>query len=142
MKSVMSHRFSNAPTIDTPRSTFDRSSGLKTTFDAGDLIPVFVDEALPGDTMNLNPSIFARLNTPINPIMDNMFLDIHFFSVPVRQVWENFRKFCGEQEDPGDSTDYTVPTVTSGGGIGEGTLYDYLGIPPGDRDWETKKMYI
>ena len=102
MQSVMNHTFSQAPTADIPRSSFNRSHGYKTTFDAGYLIPVFVDEALPGDTFTLNPTMFARLNTPIYPIMDNMFLDVHFFSVPVRQIWSNFRKFCGEQGDPAD----------------------------------------
>ena len=119
MKSVMTHQFSQAPTADIPRSSFNRSHGLKTTFDAGYLVPVFVDEALPGDTINLQPSMFARLSTPIHPLMDNMFLDVQFFSVPVRQIWDNFRKFCGEQTDPNDSTDYTVPT---------------------DRDWETRTV--
>lgn len=129
--SVMTHSFSNAPSADIPRSSFDRSHGLKTTFDAGKLVPVFLDEALPGDTLSLNPTMFARINTPIYPIMDNLFLDIHFFSVPYRQVWSNFRKFCGEQVDPGDSTDYTIPTVTvnTGTGYSTGSLYDYLGLP-------------
>ena len=109
MKSVMSHEFSQVPSADIPRSSFNRSHGHKTTFDAGNLVPVFVDEALPGDTFTLNPTLFARLNTPIYPLMDNMFLDIHFFSVPVRQIWDNFRKFSGEQVNPADSTDFTVP---------------------------------
>ena len=87
----MSHQFSQAPTADIPRSSFNRSHGYKTTFVAGYLIPVYVDEALPGDTITLNPTMFARLNTPIYPVMDNMFLDVHFFSVPIRQFdrdWE------------------------------------------------------
>ena len=109
MKSVMTHSFSKAPTADVPRSSFNRSHGYKTTFDAGYLIPVFADEAVPGDTFTMNPTMFARLNTPIYPLMDNMFLDIHWFAVPVRQIWTNFRKFMGERTDPGDSIDYTIP---------------------------------
>lgn len=128
MKSVMQHSFSQAPTADIPRSSFNRSHGLKTTFNAGDLIPVFVDEALPGDTLTLNPTLFSRINTPLYPLMDNLFLDVHFFSVPIRQLWDNFRKFCGEQTDPGDSTDFTVPTLTSSA-YGEETLFDYMGLP-------------
>ena len=108
----MNHSFSQVPTADIQRSSFDRSHGYKTTFDAGNLIPVFVDEALPGDTFTLNPTMFARLNTPITPVMDNMFLDVHFFAVPIRQLWDNFRKFMGEQANPGDTTDYLVPTMT------------------------------
>lgn len=130
MKSVMKHQFSQAPTADIPRSSFNRSFGHKTTIDAGKIYPIFVDEAMPGDTFTVNPSMFARLNTPIYPIMDNMYLDVHFFSVPIRQIWTNFRKFCGEQEDPGDSTDYTIPTLPNVGGVGEGSLHDYMGVPP------------
>lgn len=127
MKSVMEHSFSRAPTADIPRSSFDRSHGLKTTLDAGNLVPVFVDEVLPGDTVSLNPTLFARVNTLLYPIMDNMFLDVHFFFVPYRQVWDNFRKFCGEQIDPADSTDYTVPTTSSY--WGEQSVGDYFGLP-------------
>lgn len=130
MQSVMNHSFSKAPTADIPRSSFDRSHGLKTTLDAGNLVPVFVDEVLPGDTISLNPTLFARVNTLLYPIMDNMFLDVHFFFVPYRQVWDNFRKFCGEQVDPSDSTDYTVPQInTSAGSFDEHSLGDYFGLP-------------
>jgi hypothetical protein len=131
MQSVMSHSFGVAPTADIPRSSFNRSHGYKTTFDAGHLIPVYVDEALPGDTFTMNPTLFARLNTPIYPLMDNMFLDLHFFAVPIRQVWSNFRKFCGEQVDPGDSIDYEVPISSAPGttGFTNQTLQDYMGIP-------------
>jgi hypothetical protein len=143
MKSVMAHSFSQAPTADIPRSSFNRSHGLKTTFDAGYLIPIFVDEALPGDTVSLNPSVFARLNTPINPIMDNMFLDVHFFAVPMRQLWDNFRKFCGEQVDPGDSIDYSIPTMTATAttGYSNESLHDYLGLPTKVPDYEHSAMF-
>lgn len=112
------------------RSTFDRSHGLKTAFDSGLLIPIFLDEALPGDTFNLKTSVFGRLSTPLKPVMDNMFLDIHYFSVPIRLVWDNFVKFMGEQANPADTTDYLMPTITSpGGGYAENSMYDYCGIP-------------
>ena len=143
MKSVMSHQFSQAPTADIPRSSFNRSHGYKTTFDAGYLIPVYVDEALPGDTITMNPTMFARLNTPIYPIMDNMFLDVHFFSVPVRQIWDNFRKFTGEQANPSDSTDYTVPvsTATATTGYSNQSLQDYLGLPTQVPDYEHSSLF-
>ncbi|AXH73105.1 MAG: major capsid protein [Microviridae sp.] len=129
-QSVMSHKFSEVPHADIPRSTFDRSHGYKTTFDAGLLIPILVDEVLPGDTFNVNVTGFARLATPIFPIMDNMFLDTHYFAVPVRLLWSNWQKFHGEQENPGDSTDYTVPQIESGeDGFIIGSLFDYFGLP-------------
>ncbi len=130
MKSVMQHKFSEVPAVSAPRSTFDRSHGHKTTFDAGYLVPIMVDEALPGDTFNVKMSGFARLATPIYPIMDNMRMETFFFAVPYRLVWDNFQKFMGEQVDPGDPIAYTVPTVpTPAAGIPNESLYDYLGIP-------------
>lgn len=129
MKSVMKHQFSQVPSADIPRSTFDRSHGYKTTFDGGYLVPIFVDEALPGDTFNLNMTGFARMATPIYPIMDNLFMETFFFAVPKRLVWDNWQKFNGEQDNPGDSTDYTIPIADSGAGYANESLQDYMGIP-------------
>jgi len=127
----MSHQFSQVPKAEIPRSQFNRSHGLKTTFDSGLLIPIFVDEALPGDTFSLNSNFFGRLSTPIFPFMDNMFLESFFFAVPYRLVWDNWQKFNGEQTDPDDSTDYVIPKITSDGATSyfEGSIYDYLGLP-------------
>jgi len=130
--SVMKHQFSQVPKAEIPRSSFDRSHGHKTTFDAGLLIPFLVDEALPGDTFTVRSTLFARLATPIYPLMDNMYLDTQFFSVPVRLVWDNWQKFNGEQTNPDDSTDYIVPQkVSPVGGYLPGSLQDYMGLPVG-----------
>ena len=131
MKSVMKHQFSQVPHADIPRSRFDRSHGCKTTFDAGYLVPIYVDEVLPGDTFNLRATIFARLATPIHPFMDNIFLDTFFFAVPIRLIWDNWQKFNGEQVNPGDSTDFLVPTMTSPAVTGyvNSELSDYFGLP-------------
>lgn len=126
--SVMTHSFAQVPQADIPRSSFNRSHGHKTTFDAGYLIPVFVDEALPGDTFNLNMTAFARLATPIHPVMDNIFLDSFFFSVPMRLLWDDFKKFNGERRDPDDSTDFLIPQVSVPKDADP--LFDYFGIPP------------
>ena len=137
------HFFANVPKAEIPRSQFDRSSPTKTTFNAGYLVPVFVDEVLPGDTFNLNMHAFARLATPLRPIMDNMYLESFFFFVPLRLIWSNFQKFMGEQLNPGDSTSYLCPTVTApaGGWVPPanwaspttaelaGALSDYFGLP-------------
>jgi len=134
------HKFSEVPHADIQRSTFDRSHGLKTTFSAGDLVPIYVDEALPGDSFSSNMTAFARLSTPINPTMDNLYMDTHFFSVPVRLLWTDFQEFMGEtQEGQYDATtgnakvDLTPvipPTITTpAGGALEQTLSDYIGIP-------------
>jgi hypothetical protein len=131
MKSVMQHMFSQVPQANIPRSQFNRSCGLKTTFDSGYLVPIFFDEALPADTFSCSMTAFTRMSTPIHPFMDNVFLDTFFFAVPIRLIWDNFQKFNGEQIDPGDSTDYLVPVMTApaSGGHAEASLSDYLGIP-------------
>jgi len=129
-RSVDVHQFAMIPKADIPRSRFKAQKTHKTTFDAGYLIPVYVDEVLPGDTFNLKMTAFARLATPLYPIMDNMHLDSFFFFVPNRLIWNNWQKFMGEQEDPGDSISYTVPQIVSpANGFPTGGLYDYMGLP-------------
>lgn len=133
MKSVMQHSFSQVPKAEIPRSSFDRSHGHKTTMNSGELIPVFIDEALPGDTFNLSMTGFARLATPLHPYMDNAYFNTFFFAVPIRLIWDNWERFNGAQIDPGDSTDYLVPQVVSPATTGWpiGSLSDYMGIPTG-----------
>ncbi len=126
----MSHQFSQVPHVNIPRSNFKRSHGYKTAFDAGFLVPIFVDEALPGDTFNVSMSSVARLATPLVPFMDNLHMDFFFFAVPNRLLWDNWQKFMGEQDNPGDSISFVVPTVASpAGGHLVGSLSDYFGIP-------------
>ncbi len=130
MKSVMSHSFARVPRADIQRSRFDRSAGHKTTFDAGLLVPIYVDEALPGDTFNAKLNAFGRLATPLHPYMDNLFVDTHFFFVPNRLLWENWERFNGAQDNPGDSTDFLIPQMTApAGGYLVSSLADYFGIP-------------
>lgn len=121
------HRFSEVPKVQITRSSFDRSFSYKSAFDSGYLIPFYVDEALPGDTFTMKMTAFARLATPLKPIMDNLYMDTFFFSVPNRLVWDNWEKFNGEQTDPGDSTDYTVPIIDDN--VLQGSLGDYMGLP-------------
>ena len=129
-QSVDVHQFTMIPKADIPRSSFDCQSTHKTTFDAGYLIPVYVDEMLPGDTFRLNMTAFARLSTPLYPIMDNMHLDSFFFFVPNRLIWNNWQKFMGQQANPGSSISYVVPQqVSPAGGYAIGSLQDYMGLP-------------
>ena len=129
MKSVMNHNFSEVPKVQIPRSSFDRSHGYKTTINSDFLYPILVDEVLPGDTHNLNATLFARMATPIHPIMDNLYLDTFYFFVPIRIIWDNWEKFNGAQDNPGDSIDFTVPQITTTN-TPEDSIYDYMGIPP------------
>jgi len=140
MQTVTQKHFASVPAPQISRSSFDRSNGFKTTFDAGPLFPIFYDEALPGDTFKMNAAFFARLNTPTVPIMDNMHFQTFFFEVPVRQLWENWKKFNGEQVNPGDSTDYMIPQLPApAGGWTIGSLGDYFGLPTG-VDIETSAL--
>lgn len=112
------------------RSKFDRSSGFKGDFDAGELVPFFIDEALPGDTFQGNVNIFGRLSTPLKPIMDNIYIDVHFFSVPNRLVWDNWKRFMGERPNPDSTTDFLIPELNMG--VATFPPYsnaDYLGLP-------------
>ena len=129
-QSVNLHQFTMIPKADIPRSKFDCQSTHKTTFDAGNLVPVYVDEVLPGDTFNLNMTAFARLATPLYPIMDNMVLDSFFFFVPNRLIWSNWQKFMGQQNNPADSISYVIPQqVSPTSGYAIGSLQDYMGLP-------------
>ena len=134
LPSVMKHAFNLVPEAEIQRSSFDRSHSLKTTFDAGYLTPVFWEHVVyPGDTMHLDATFLARLSTPFKPIMDNMYLESFFFFVPFRLIWTNFRKFMGEQDNPGDSVSYSVPQCPSptNPGVVSNTLQDYFGLPVG-----------
>lgn len=130
-KSVNLHKFAMVPRADVPRSRFNRRHKHKTTFDAGYLVPIFVDEMLPGDTFKVNMTGFARTaSAMLYPVMDNLYLTSFFFFVPNRLVWTNWVKMMGEQDNPGDSISYTVPTCTSpAGGYAVNSLQDYLGLP-------------
>lgn len=132
MPTTMAHRFSHLPGVKIRRSQFDLSHSHKTTFDSGYLIPIFVQEVIPGDTHSLRASFFARLTTPLKPLMDNMYLESHFFFVPMRLLWIHWEKFMGAQDNPGDSISFTVPTVPMpAGGPAIQTIFDYFGLPLG-----------
>lgn len=127
------HSFARAPGQRVPRSVFNRSHGLKTAFNAGDLIPIMAEELLPGDTISISENLFARFTTLVLPIMHPVFLETFWFAVPCRLLWDNFEKFHGAVDDPADvGTEYEIPQMTvPGSGFAEESLADYLGIPPG-----------
>ena len=129
-KSASSHSFAMVPKADIPRSKFSMEKTLKTTFDSGYLVPIMCEEILPGDTFNVNVTMFGRLATPLFPVMDNLHLDSFFFFVPNRLVWTNWVKFMGEQDNPADSISYSIPQqVSPAGGYAVGSLQDYFGLP-------------
>lgn len=140
-KTVDTHRFAMTPRADIPRSKFKLEHSLKTTFDAGQLIPIYCEEVLPGDTFQVNMTAFGRLSTPLYPIMDNLHLNTFFFFVPYRLVWDNWVKFMGEQKTPGDSIDYITPSVYSPvNGYAPNSLGDYFGLPTVGQVENTKTV--
>mgnify|MGYP000275660592 CR=1 FL=1 len=135
-------RFSTVSPTRVPRSAFDRSHSHKTTFNTGQLVPISVDELLPGDTYSWRPSFLARLTSPQFPFMDGLHLDYQAFVIPVRLVMDNFTKLMGERENPADHNDYELPTMTApAGGFGEGSVADYLGVPPRIGSLEITSIY-
>lgn len=121
------NRFSIAPQVGISRSTFDLSHAHKTTINSGQLYPILCEEVLPGDSFKVKMAALCRLATPLHPTMDNLKLSSFFFFVPNRLVWDNWQRFMGEQNNPGDSTDYLIPTITSN--PNSQSLYDYFGLP-------------
>lgn len=128
--------FSKVPRVDIQRSRFNRDSRLLTTLNAGSLIPIYVDEVLPGDTCTMDMASLIRMSTPIFPVMDNAFMDVYFFFVPNRLTWEHWREFNGENNSTywTQPTEYEVPTVSSpvsldAEGWNKGSIADYMGIP-------------
>lgn len=132
-RNVESH-FSELPRAEIQRSTFDRSSSYKTSFNVGDLIPFYIDEVLPGDTFDITTAKVVRSQTMLTPVMDNIFLDTYYFFVPNRLVWKHWKEFCGENTAGAwaPTVEYTIPTIKAPkGGFATGTLADYFGLPVG-----------
>nr|AOV86337.1 putative capsid VP1 [uncultured virus] len=125
------HSFAQIPDVNMTRSHFDRSFQAKDTFNFDYLVPIFVDEILPGDTCNLNVNSFSRLTSTAqkNPVLDNAYMDFFFFFVPNRLVWNNWEKLNGAQDNPGDSISYLVPSLATGGTFSVGSIFDNFGLP-------------
>lgn len=124
--------FALTPTVNIGRSKFDRSYDHKTTFNTGDLVPIFCSDILPGDTIKMRMSELVRMMTPIAPVMDNAYLDTYFFFVPNRLIWDNFKRFMGENDTApwAQTTDYQIPQIVAPeNGWLKGSLADYFGYP-------------
>jgi len=131
------HSFAQIPDVKIGRSQFDRSSTVKSTFDFDYLIPIFLDEVIPGDTYNVTMASFARLATQVVPVMDNMYMDYFFFFVPNRLTYAYWEKMNGAQDNPADTTDYILPTLTFAAGKPDvDTIFDHFGLPTDvTADW-------
>ena len=122
----------NPTNIDLQRSRFDRSFGHKTTLNTGDLVPIFFDEVLPGDTFSMDMSAAIRMSTPIYPVMDNCNIDTYAYFIPTRLVWDKWKEFNGENTLTAweQKIEYEIPQIKApDGGWEKGTIADYFGIP-------------
>ncbi len=140
MSNPFTNSFSDAPVnLDLQRSKFQRNFNHKTTFKEGDLVPVYFDEVLPGDTFSVDSSFLVRMATPIFPVMDNAAIDLYFFFVPNRLVWDHWQEFCGENTSAPwtQTTEYQIPQLlfdnVSGSNYGYGatnySVMNYFGLP-------------
>lgn len=126
--------FSQMPSVNIGRSIFDRSFTHKTSFNAGLLIPLMVEEVIPGSTYQLKTSFLIRSQTPIRPVMDDAYLDVYHFFVPCRLVWKHWEEFMGANKSGPwvQQPTYTVPQVTAinaNSMFQENSVADYMGIP-------------
>ncbi len=144
IQSPSEKHFTQVPKAEIQRSSFDRTHGHKTTFNAGDLVPFYVDEALPGDTFNLQATVFARFPITQAAMMDNLYLDTFYFAVPLRLVWDNFQAFMGEQEPAAEPTVFLIPQVSSPAvtGFVTGSLGDYFGLPIDVADLAVNALFF
>lgn len=124
--------------MERPRSKFDRSHQLLTTINEGELVPIYCDEVLPGDTAKVHLNGLIRMSTPIYPIMDNCYMDTYFFFVPCRLLWKHWENMFGENETDywAEKTEYSTPTCKIGGksGLLNGSIGDYFGLPTGVKN--------
>lgn len=128
-KRATQHNFAISPQNQIPRSSFKRSHTVKTTLDAGRLVPFYIDEVYPGDTFNCRATLFGRMATPIVPAMDNAYMDTFFFFVPYRLLWKHWKEFNGENPLAGyQSKEYEVPQATATNAQVQ-TIWDYFGFP-------------
>lgn len=144
LQSPSEKHFSQVPSAEIQRSSFDRTHGHKTTFNAGYLVPFYVDEALPGDTFNLQATMFSRFPLTQSAMMDNLYMDTFYFAVPLRLVWDNFQRFMGERNPADYLTEYLMPQVLAPAVTGFVTrsLGDYFGLPINVADLPVNALFF
>ena len=130
--------FNQVPKTHVSRTRFNRDQNILTTFDAGKLIPFYVDEVLPGDTFSVDTAAIIRMTTPKYPVFDDAFIDFYYFFCPNRILWDNFKRFMGEADDAPwmPTKTYQVPKLRIENnptedqkGPKEGSILDYMGVP-------------
>ena len=127
-------RFAQVPRAEIRRARFKRDFANITTLNEGELVPLYVDEVLPGDTISCKLNGLIRMATPLYPVMDNCYLDTYAFFVPCRLLWKHWENLMGQNDNSywAETTKYSVPQTTAPGtGWQIGTIADYMGVPTG-----------
>lgn len=135
--------YAQVPRAEIRRARFKRPFNLLTTINEGELVPIYCDEVLPGDTAKINMNALMRMSTPLYPVMDNCYCDFYFFFVPSRLLWDHFENLMGQNDSTywAEPTEYTTPkTKAPKGGWKVGTIADYFGIPTGVENIEVNSM--
>lgn len=135
--------YAQVPRAEIRRSRFKRDFNLLTTINEGDLVPIYCDEVLPGDTAKINMNALMRMSTPLYPVMDNCNCDFYFFFVPSRLLWDHFENLMGQNDSSywAEPVEYTTPkTKAPKGGWDVGTVADYFGIPTGVENIEVNSL--
>lgn len=136
-------RFAQVPRAEIRRARFKRDFSNITTINEGELVPLYVDEVLPGDTISCDMNGLIRMSTPLYPVMDNCYLDTYAFFVPCRLLWEHWENLMGQNDSTywAEKTEYSVPQTTApSGGWNVGTIADYMGIPTGVANLKVNSM--
>ena len=136
-------RFAQVPRAEIRRARFKRDFANITTMNEGELVPLYVDEVLPGDTISCKLNGLIRMATPLYPVMDNCYLDTYAFFVPCRLLWEHWENLMGQNDSSywAETTEYSVPqTKAPGTGWQVGTIADYMGVPTGVHNISVNSM--
>lgn len=132
-RNVESH-FATVPVSEKPRSMFKRPKPVKTSFNAGDLVPLYCEPVYPGDTVQMTTNSVVRFQTLLAPVLDNAWMDVAWFFVPLRIIFNRTKEFFGENTASPwiPSVTYQIPAVSApSGGFAVGGLADHLEYPVG-----------
>lgn len=102
------------PKLSYRRSRHYYEKNYKTTVNTGMLIPIYANELTqPGDTFKIDLSFIAREVTPLQPVMDNLYIQFFGFAVDWLDIWNDTKEFWGENTQGAwaQTTEYFTPQI-------------------------------
>lgn len=123
--------FSHIPFRRPKRNVFDLSHDVKLSLDMGQLIPIYVEDIVPGDKFRVRTEVMLRFAPMIAPIMHRVNVFTHFFFVPYRLLWKDWEDFITGGRTGTVSPVFPRFSVQTAGSVKKSTLFDYLGFPAG-----------